>query len=298
MDQFGFHPILAGLPVLDEVVKRLEKDAKAAQGGQRADKKELHEDNAETWEAFVADIKKRGIQKPLVCVRDEAGKLLIIDGRHRYNGAKQADLKDAPWELYLGDPNGYIMASVCHRYHWTKQQRAFFALHLQPHLVESKQGKRTDMELSESLGKLSGPQLTTFDHQFTSRTELAASIGVSADTVDIAARVHALFAKDKAARIKYLPMVFAGVSLSGILSGDGASKSDPKAGGANRKDPWVRIRTKWEKDAAAIKEDWEAVAAAGPEQQAEVKEALTAYLLALPEALLEHAQHYFSEDAS
>jgi hypothetical protein len=284
LNELSIHPLLNTLPIMDEVVARLAKDAKGAKGGQFADKHELHEEARSSWLAFVADIKERGVVEPLAVVLvDKQDPLYIkgirfqiVDGRHRFTGACEAGLRKFPYKVVKEDPATFILGALAHRNHFNKQQRAFFALHLHPELVENSQGKRTDLELPQSLGK------------FASKEALAESIGVGIETMNIAARVHVLFLKDPAARKKYLPLIFAGSSLQGILSGDGAEKSN-HGGGDTRLLPWMRLRESFAKHGRSVEKDWLEVQAAGAEAQAEVKQAFSAFLHALPPALREHA---------
>ena len=288
MEKLVIHPLLEKLPVANDVVKRLAEDAKKAKGGQYAEKQELHAENAESWAAFVADIKARGIKEdlrivPMTAKEREAhpGKThWIIDGRHRFNGGKEADLKEAPCKITNDDPATYILGSVCHRYHWSKQLRAYFALHLHPELVDGNSGARTDL----------APTSPQDSGRFATREALAESIGVSDDTMLFAAKVHKLFAKDPAARRKYEPLIFGGISLQGVLKGDGATKST-HGGGDQRNAPWERLKIGWAREAKTLTKDWLAIETAGPEAVAEAKAAFAAYLAALPDALKEHAAH-------
>jgi hypothetical protein len=286
--EIEIHPLLASLPVTAGVVERLKHDACIAKGGQLKDKKELHQDAAESWTAFVADLKKRGVVETMTAVKLEKPKgrvkYALVDGRDRFTGGKEAGVAKFPLKLTAEDPATFILGAQ-KRKHWSKQQLAFFALHVCPHLVEGAQGQRTDLQLPESFGK------------FASREDLAADIGCSVDTLAIAARVHALFQKDPAPRKKYLPLIFAGVSLKGVLNGDGAEKSEHGKGN-QRLLPHLRLREGFAKQSRSIGDEWAAVVKQGAEAQAEVKTALSDFLTALPDALKEHAQTFFEEEAA
>jgi len=55
------------------------------------------------WEAFVADIKKRGIQDPILVVKDHGKEPLIYEGNHRVRAADQAGQREVPVEIrYFG----------------------------------------------------------------------------------------------------------------------------------------------------------------------------------------------------
>lgn len=286
--ELAVHALLAGMPVMDEVVARLAKDAKAAKGGQYTEKQELHEEGAMSWAGFVADIKARGIIEPLVVAavpqgtdRHRAGvRWDIVDGRHRFAAGKEAGLERFPVKVTTDDPATYILGAVCQRYHWDKGQRAFFALHLHGYLVADQSGKRNDVAAQppDSIGR------------FASRKALAASIGVSDDTVDTAAKVHDLFAKDPAAKKKYLPLIYGGVSLQGVLRGDAAEDS-PHGDGATRQAAWQRMAQRFERDAKTFGREWDAVEKCSAAHVAEVKQAFTGFLKSLPPALRDHAAH-------
>jgi hypothetical protein len=296
--EFRVHELLASLPVLDTVVQRLAKDAKHAKGGQLDDKRELHEDNAQTWEAFVADIKERGVVEPLVVVpmkkddlqRDSGGKWDIIDGRHRFAAGKEAGLQKFPYVVFDGDPQAYILGALCARNHWDKGQRAYFALHLHAHLVDSQQGKRTDLDGADAKGN----ELPHSLGKFPNREALAKAIGVGVETVNLAARVHAMFRDDKKARDKYEPLVFAGVSLAGILRGDAAEKSD-NGQGDERNKPWMRIEDRGKQQLKLIAKDWASAQEAGAEEVARVKKAFRGFIAELPAELREVAAETATE---
>jgi hypothetical protein len=293
------HALLEQLPVLDVVVERLAKDAKQAKGGQKDDKRELHQDNADTWGAFVADIMARNIVEPLKVVsvpKDSADwkagfRYYIINGRHRFAGGKEAGLQKFPIEISQEDPRDVILGDLRGRNHLDKGQRAYFAMHLHPELIDSQRGKRTDLkgataDAADDTDK--GNELPDPIGKFRSREDLAKGIGVSVDLVDLAARVHAMFRDDKKARDKYEPLVFAGVSLAGILRGDAAEKSD-KGQGDERNKPWMRIEDRGKQQLKLIAKDWASAQEAGAEEVARVKKAFRGFIAELPAELREVA---------
>lgn len=55
------------------------------------------------WEAFVADVKRRGIQDPILVIKDYGKEPVIYEGNHRVRAAEQAGLRDIPVEIrYFG----------------------------------------------------------------------------------------------------------------------------------------------------------------------------------------------------
>lgn len=278
------HPLLAEVPIMNEVLIRLASDAAEAKGGQYQDKQERHEEVKVSWEAFVADVHERGVVEPLVVVPiDEKSKEYakghrwwIIDGRHRFKAGAECGTAFFPIRVSTQEPKSYILGALCQRNHFSKQQRAFFALQLHSELVGSAAGKRTDLKPRQSLAR------------FASRDDLADGIGVSRQTIDIAAKVHSLFQKDPAAKVKYLPLIYGGIPLAGVLKGDAATKS--AAGhGADRDPAWVRLPERFTRELRNIQKDWEEMTNATPEQQAEVKAALSSFLKGLPADLVAHA---------
>lgn len=305
--ELAIHPIYGTLPTTHHVLHRLETDAKKAKGGQFEDKQELLDETAENWQAFVADIGDRGIQEPIIVCpvpeHTEGGPIWwVINGRDRYMAGQALELPSYPIRVSQEEPAKVILADVTARKHWTKSQRAYFALSFHPHLIDGVQGKRNDKveaQPSEKIGKWpdgtfsGGPGQPSEEigksEPTKNRETLAASIGVSADTIDLAAKVHTLFAKDPAARKKYEPLIFGGMSLSGVLTGDAASKAEDGLGN-KRQTAWDRLKSTWARQAKTLAADWEEVAKQPPTVQAEVKESLTTFLAALPPALCEHAR--------
>lgn len=288
--KFQIHPLLASLPVADLVVKRLAGENK--KGGQFAEYAEMHQEAAQSWGGFAADIRRRGIIEPLVCVKGSKGELLIIDGRHRFTAGTEAKLKDFPYRIHNGPPAEYILGAVCQRYHWGKGTRAFFALELHPELMENKPGERTDLEPPAAGGR------------FRTRKELAAAIGVSDDLIDDAAGLHRLMRQHKAMRDKFIHRVFAGQSLPGTaraielhLAGH---TEDEESGGAKRLKPWEFFEDKFKRDRktwAESSKKWAKMADASPEWRERVHAQLKALAASIPQPIRELLADHWKEQA-
>jgi ParB-like chromosome segregation protein Spo0J len=71
---------------------------------------------------FADDIKKRGLQEPIVLHEHQ-----ILDGRNRYKACKQLGLTPQTKPYTGNDPLGYVLSANFHRRHLNESQRAMVA---------------------------------------------------------------------------------------------------------------------------------------------------------------------------
>lgn len=91
------------------------------------------------------DIKANGLMTPIVRYQDK-----ILDGRNRKRVCDELGIEPI-YEEYSGDdPLGYVLSMNLHRRHLNESQRAMIA----EDLVNTRQGERTDLELSVNLPKV------------------------------------------------------------------------------------------------------------------------------------------------
>lgn len=175
------------------------------------------------WDAFVEDVATNGVLDPLHVTPDPdvEGAYLVIDGRHRLNGAQQANLKTVPCIIHQETEAPALMAStVTARRHWTKGQRAYFLVTLHPRVALTKPGRPSKAEKYYSV-------------VFSSASKLAEAHGLSQQLVAQAVQLYRIFhapsakagsteaIEAEATRDKYELSIWAGASLGAVLAGIG-----------------------------------------------------------------------------
>lgn len=248
------HPLLAVVPTTLEVLD----------GTPAAERK------ADTWErlnsdhaALVATVGTGGIQEPLkVIPGPEAGQWWVVDGRERLAAAGEAGLECVPcveMDFAESEDGGeaeikaLVAATVTGRRHWTKAMKAYLAVKLNPHIVETTKG--------------SGMQKRSYSVGTLSRAEVAARYGVSLPLIDQACELYRR-CYDKAGKLTKAgalvePGVWLGKGLGYLLSGLGGVTKNPvgeprrpsSLGGAE--DAWksfssrVRLFSEWKPEEQA-----------------------------------------------
>lgn len=193
--------------------------------------KQVGADLAAEKEALWASLDREGILEPLKAHRDEAGKWIVDDGRHRYEWARASGQVTVPvLEVTAKQGEAIVEATVIGRRHWTKGQRAYLGVLLHPEVAQAPAHRPA--KNSDSVG-------------VTNATDLAERLGVSADTVSQACE---LYRKFHAAGVKpgspeaieadelkarYEISIWAGAGLGAVLAGIGGGTS---TGGKPRPD--------------------------------------------------------------
>ncbi len=222
------HPILERIATKWDVLDHL-------QGGKKPDHVEILEEVRQDWSAFVADVKQRGILEPIKIVEIK-GKPVIVDGRHRWKAALEAEISRVPCERVSIDQALAIMEStMIGRQHLTKGQRAYAAVVLHPEVA-------TEGDKREKAGKAEPSALNA--------EGLATKFGVSVRLVEQACKLYRELDKSKTLRAKHEWRVFAGFGLGAILAGlagDTATTDKPKPKAAiNIVQPIASLRTFWQ----------------------------------------------------
>ncbi len=89
--------------------------------------------------SMVEDIRARGIDEPLICVRPD----LIIDGRHRWRAAKRLQLESVPVIFRAeADVVSVVLGNLLQRRHYTKGALAYLALPFLDKALEEAKARR------------------------------------------------------------------------------------------------------------------------------------------------------------
>jgi ParB-like nuclease domain len=265
-----YTPLLEGKPTMSSVIEKLRGLVKTAKGSTRADAVERLAEREPEWTAFVADVKLRGVQDPLVIEPRKAGGYWLKDGRNRSAAAIEAGLKDAPARISTESPEAIIVGSLAARRHVSKQLLAYVALDCYPHLVREKEGR---------------PAKTLNDSGFTTLADLATHIGVHEDTLSMAARVHRMFKLDAELREKWEWRLYAGEGFQGLLAGTAA---EANANNGKPTEPVsLRLGRFFNSFASRLNREWETTAKDTAEDLALLKNTLRRAIATLPDGAFE-----------
>jgi hypothetical protein len=270
-----FHPLLESTPTMSSVIEELRKVIKSARGSTLMDAKERLAEREPEWRAFVNDVKRRKVQESVVVVARAGGGWHVVDGRNRTCAAREAGLDVVPIRITTEAPEDVILGSLAARRHVSKELLAYVALECHPYLIgEGVDGRPQKTE-------------TGNDCRFSTRAELAESIGVSETTLKTAAVIHRHFIAHPKLRKKWEWRLYAGTSFKGVLAGDAAEKAGGSDNGKAQLAASLRVRRLMIGFAAKVSKDWEAVEAEGEGALAELQLDFQAALAELPDAAFE-----------
>lgn len=196
-----FAETLAAVPMMDAVAAHFSASPK----------KELRDEAAEVSAELAAlhgQLDAQGIQDSLPVTLYEGGKIVCWDGRHRGQWALLRGKKTVPCHQVTEEVGKALLESmVVGRRMWTKGQRAWLAVTLNPQIADNSRATRKG-KASDSVGSVN---LTT--------AELAARFGVSADLIDQAVKIHRVFSAAPSLKAKYEPGIWLGHGLGAVLAG-------------------------------------------------------------------------------
>lgn len=269
-----FHPLLESTPTMSSVIEELRKVIKTARGSTLMDAKERLAEREPEWRAFVNDVKRRKVQESIVVVSRPGGGWFVVDGRNRTCAAREAGLETAPIRITQEAPADVILGSLAARRHVSKELLAYVALECHPYLIGEGERGRPSAENGN-------------DFRFSTRQELADSIGVSDKTLQTAAQIHRHFIAHPKLRKKWEWRLYAGTSFKGVLAGDAAEKSGGESNGKTVTPASHRVRKMLQGIAAKVAKEWAAVEAEGEGVLAEVQLDFQAALSELPDMAFE-----------
>lgn len=270
LEELHFHPLLQATPTMSSVIEELRKLTKTARGSTLMDAKERLAEREPEWRAFVGDVARRKVQEAVVVVSRPEGGWYVVDGRNRTCAAREAGLEAVPVRVTEERPEDVILGSLAARRHVSKELLAYVALECHPHLIGEGEDGRPRLE-------------TGNDYRFSTRAELAESIGVSEATLKTAARIHRQFIANPKLRKKWEWRLYAGTSFKGVLAGDAAEKTGGESNGLATTPASHRVRRMLQGIAAKVAKEWAAVEEEGEGVLAEVQLDFQAALAELPE---------------
>lgn len=238
------HPALARVALVPEVAAW-----QAANHHGDPARKERAEEQAADWAAWVAEVAAHGIREPLRVVRvadpgEGEPAWLVIDGRHRLAAAEAAGLETVPCrEADAAELPAVAEGSVTGRRHWTKGQRAFFAVMLHPQVADEEDAKirqKAKLKAGDSRSALNAERGTKEGQvadDTLSATDLAARFGVSKRLIEDAIWLYRAFASNPIARDRVEPSLWAGASLAGCRQGVAALEDGRTGPGKERPEP-------------------------------------------------------------
>ena len=207
-------PELDMIPMLSSVVTHFGASKKPEHRAEAAD---LEED----LKALHSSLDSEGIIEPIkVTVADSGKTATIWDGRHRHQWALGRGLALVPVQ-HVSEAQGraIIAATVVGRRHWTKGQKAWLAVNLNPHLITNRPGPKATATIS--------------------RDEVAALFGVSVETLDKAIKIATTFAQLPSLRERHEPGIWAGHGLGAVIAGIPGAQTT--AGGPRKPSTWMSL---------------------------------------------------------
>ncbi|MBI4179101.1 ParB N-terminal domain-containing protein [bacterium] len=139
-----------------------------------------------SWKDFLADVKERGIQEPIVVQKGG----ILLDGQLRLKAAKEGGFKTIPARIVDLNPEEqvhYIFTSALGRRHLTDDQRAVLAHWYRESVLspEAKKDRSTKANMAKKYGKGSSPTPTLGNKQkVDTRTVAARMFGISRKKVE------------------------------------------------------------------------------------------------------------------
>ncbi len=238
------HPALDRIMLLPDAASALSEN----HHGDKA-RLEMVDGLAADWAAWVDELRENGVREPLKVVPHGAG-YRVIEGRHRLTGALAAGLDAVPCEIVA---EGMLLAlaegTVRGRRHWTKSQRAFFAVIMHPEVADE--------------GRHGGARKATrTECGLKSRTEcgvsneaIATRYGVSLRLVELAVELYRLLETYPKFRDRIEPSLWGGASLAGLVQGlraliDGDGGEAGGAGSTVLRHPPMKVASAWASEKA------------------------------------------------
>ena len=228
---------LNSVPTMKEVAEHFTNNANHHYDSKR---KERGEEALQAWQAFVADIKKRGIQEPLKVITAPKGQYEIVDGRHRFLAATEAGLTEVPCvQVSKNSVQDIIAGSIVGRRHFTKTARAWLAVTLNPKVAnaghggdrksssENENGKPKNPSSENENGKLKSSSENELD---LTQAELAAKFGVSTGLLSQVVDIYRKYSPSPDLLEQVTWMIWAGTAAGGVEAGMGfidAAQQDP-----------------------------------------------------------------------
>ena len=234
-------PLLERIATKWDVLDRLIASKKADHAEELADVRA-------DWEAFVADVKTRGIIVPIKVIR-KGGQTIIVDGRHRWRAALEAERELVPIEEVPEKEALSVMEStMIGRQHFTKGQRAYAAVVLHPEV--SSEAKERQSAVLKKGNSPSRTECGTEEPTALNAEGLAAKFGVSTRLIEQACQLYRELDNSKTLRAKHEWRVFAGYGLgaviAGISGGETTTAKPRPSAPVNIVKPIATMRTFWQ----------------------------------------------------
>jgi len=234
-DLLAPHPALERVMLVPAVAASLRANARG-----HKDRLERVADVSDDWVAWVAELKANGIIEPLRVIKRKDGKgYWIAEGRNRHTGGTEAGIKSFPViEVTEEDLPKLAVGTVTGRRHWTKSQRAFFAVLMNSEVAsgDRKAGRpsKSHTECAISLDPLAG------------------RFGVSSTLLDLAIKLYRLLDQYPDFRDRIEPALWGGTGLQECLNGLNALVMGTTGPGITHpKIPTGRFSTAWKHESAA-----------------------------------------------
>lgn len=196
----AMHPLLDRVMLVPDAVGTLRETSRDKDNRGNAD--DLDSD----WQAWLDEIRENGILEPLRVVL-EGDRHVVIEGRHRLRAAQELGFETVPCILVeIDDLLKYAEGTVRGRRHWTKSQRAWFAVLMHP-------------EIAAEDRKTGRPEKPRTEYGVFSNEDLATRYGISLGLTEVGIWVFRTLEKYSHLRVKYESRLWGGQGLPGLKQG-------------------------------------------------------------------------------
>lgn len=250
IEQLYLHPSLERIALVPDASAALLGSHHGDQGRQ-----ERGQELAEDWAAWVEEIRQNGVREPLRVIRRPVGEAdcrplpgyWVIDGRHRFTGAAQAGKTVLPCIVVEEtDANALAAGSVIGRRHWTKSQRAWFAVILHPEVAAEDRKTGRPAKSRTECGVSNG--------------DLASRFGVSLRLIEQAVELYRGLEAYPDFKVRIEPSIWGGAGLGDLVNGLNALISGSTGPGISHpKLPTARFAGAWKHEAAAAAAKWKSL---------------------------------------
>lgn len=198
--RLSMHPVLDRVMLVPDAVRTLRETSDDKDNREKAD------DLASDWQAWIDEIRENGIMEPLRVVV-EGDRYLVVEGRHRLEAASQIGLATVP--CIVVEPSDILAlaeGTIRGRRHWTKSQRAWFAVLMHPEIAAE--------------GRSGGDRKSArTEYGLISNEDLATRYGISLGLIEVGIWVFRTLEKYSHLRVKYESRLWGGQGLPGLKQG-------------------------------------------------------------------------------
>jgi hypothetical protein len=289
------HPLLQRVGMMESLAGHFANKAKKA-GKNRDEHKERAAELESDWRALCESVRKNGILEPIKVSRHPImDRWEIVDGRNRWNAAKEVGLKWVPVLRVSPEAAAEIIATtVAARRHYSKGSTAYLAILLNPAIATDGDARKKAAHFRSrtecGTDAAPGPALSAEPENAITAEAIALKFSVSPRLLEQAAELYRLLEEHPMFRDDAEADVWAGCGLGGVLAGVKSLITLGTRNGDFQSAEYKAATAAWgavTKFATTCKATWERWAALDAERQEKALEVLRDSLSGAPDFLRE-----------